>query len=55
MNALELYILQHKWSELEALNLLQDYGVISDNCVWARDVAEADWKSAMDVLLLLMP
>ena len=35
------------WNETEAMNLLQDHGVVSDNCVTAADVAEADTEKAI--------
>lgn len=29
-------------SDYEGMDLLQEHGVISDNCVWTRDVPEED-------------
>lgn len=37
-------------STIEAMNELQDQGVISDMCVWPDDVAESDVKSAINHL-----
>ena len=37
-------------SEVEGMNLLQDQGVISDNCVWAGNVATADIERAIDFI-----
>lgn len=37
-------------SEVDAMNLLQDQGVISDLCVWVADVAEADIPKAIHLL-----
>lgn len=34
-------------SEFEGMNLLQGEGIISDLCVWAADVAEADIPKAI--------
>lgn len=33
-------------TDLQAMNLLQDRGIISDLCVTVKDVAEADAKKA---------
>lgn len=35
-------------SEVDGMNALQNVGVISDNCVWAIDVAEADIPKAIE-------
>jgi hypothetical protein len=37
-NKLENWIRARFAKETEVLNILQDYGVISDNCVYAEDV-----------------
>ena len=37
-NKLENWIRARFADETEVLNILQDYGVISDNCVYAEDV-----------------
>ncbi len=42
MNALEAYILDHHLDPLLAMNLLQEHGIVSDNAIWAGDVAAAD-------------
>lgn len=54
MNALERYIAEHKLDETKAMNALQEHGIISDLCVWARDVADVDCKRATDILVLLL-
>jgi len=37
----------HRLSEVEGMNCLQLNGVISGNCVWANDVADADVKNGI--------
>ena len=37
-NKLENWIKVRDGNEVEIMNLLQDYGVVSDNAVWAKDV-----------------
>lgn len=37
INKLTYWINVRGVNEVETMNLLQDYGVISDNCVWAKD------------------
>jgi len=41
MNALRDYIEAFKLDETAVLNLLQDHGVISDECVLAEEVGDA--------------
>lgn len=53
MNALEFH-LDH-WSStraqiVEAMDYLQDRGIISDNCIWPHDVAELDARRAVEAL-----
>lgn len=36
-NKLENWIANSGSNESSVMNLLQEYGVISDNCVWAKD------------------
>ena len=36
-NKLEVWIENRKADESRIMNLLQEYGIISDNCVWAKD------------------
>lgn len=46
LNPLQTYLDLHRLDETYALNVLQDAGVISDLCVWAKDVATVDcWKA----------
>ena len=40
MNTLEHYIEAHRLNEIEVMNLLQNHGVISDNCVTAAEVGD---------------
>jgi len=40
-NSLQHYIEKNKLNEVETMNLLQDHGIISDNCVTAAEVADA--------------
>lgn len=48
---LEKYLKEHKIDEVEAMNELQNEGgVISDCCVWARDVAPANEDDAIAFL-----
>lgn len=37
-NKLENWIKVRDGNEVETMNLLQEYGVVSDNAVWAKDV-----------------
>ena len=41
MNTLRDYISAHRLDEIEILNLLQDQGIISDECVTAEDCGDA--------------
>ena len=52
MNALETFISDPSnfWTRDEAMNALQNSGVISDNCVTPADVAEADCQKAIEHL-----
>jgi hypothetical protein len=36
-NKLENWIAIRKANEVKIMNLLQNYGIVSDNCVWAKD------------------
>lgn len=36
-NKLENWIANRDINEVKVMNLLQEHGVISDNCVWAKD------------------
>ena len=48
MNALQLYIRKMNLNECQVMNLLQDHGIISDNCVNAADVASEDCGRAVE-------
>ena len=37
-NKLEKWIKTRFADEVEVMNVLQDYGVVSDNAIWAKDV-----------------
>jgi hypothetical protein len=37
-NKLENWIKARFASECDVMNILQEYGVVSDNCLWAKDV-----------------
>ena len=47
MNTLERWLLSRDIDARLAMNHLQDAGVISDECVWPADVAEADILTAI--------
>jgi hypothetical protein len=48
MNSLEQWIAaQNVITEKVVMNLLQDEGIVSDNCVWAKDVCESDCVQAV--------
>ena len=36
-NKLENWIANREVNEVKVMNLLQDYGVVSDNAIWAKD------------------
>jgi len=36
-NRLENWIANSNSNEVKVMNLLQEYGVVSDNAIWARD------------------
>lgn len=38
-NKLENWIRARFANEVEVMNILQEYGVVSDNTIWAKDVA----------------
>ena len=46
MNILEAHIRSKRLNEIESMNLLQSEGIVSDLCVFACDVAEADCVAA---------
>jgi hypothetical protein len=39
-NQLELYLEKHRIPETRAMNLLQEHGIVSDNCVTAAEVGD---------------
>lgn len=49
-NALQRYLLETHRNEVEAMNWLQDRGLISDLCIGAEDVAEGDASRAVGEL-----
>lgn len=52
-NRLERFLHFKRWAEVPAMNALTERGLISDNCVHAADVPEADTQRAIDYLLRL--
>lgn len=50
MNALELWMSTQFKTERAIMHELQEAGIISDNCVWARDVANGDAEKAVQWL-----
>lgn len=36
-NKLENWIANREANEVKVMNLLQEYGIVSDNCIWAKD------------------
>ena len=52
MNALESFIAESNTNDVYSMNTLQDQAIISDNAVWARDVANMDCFRAVKFLLL---
>jgi hypothetical protein len=50
MNALEQHIIDAGLCPIAAMNVLQDHGIVSDNAVWAGDVAAADHERAIAFL-----
>lgn len=50
MLELELCLWQLDLEKPQALEMLQDAGVISDNCITIRDIAHADIPKAMAYL-----
>lgn len=47
MNDLEQYISRHKLDTVDTMNRLQSDGIVSDNCVLARDVHPTDCEYAV--------
>jgi hypothetical protein len=49
MNKLQEYIETHpeNWRHWEAMNALQDEGLISDECITLADVADSDCEEAV--------
>lgn len=50
MNKLEEYIAESWSDEVKTMNDLQDFGVISDNSVMAKDVCDTEAKKAVEWL-----
>ena len=42
INSLCAYLKQSKLDPVKAMNALQDHGVISDNCIDAKDVGDSE-------------
>lgn len=47
MNALERFCREQGWDEKEAMNRLQEHGIVSDLAVTAADVAAVDCERAV--------
>ena len=54
MNTLEEFLNQRKLNPVEAMNLLQDNGIVSDLAVTAHDVAIVDCERAIAFLKVQM-
>jgi hypothetical protein len=50
MNKLQQFIEEHALDETLVMDALQDFGEISDCCIWAKEVAAPDDKLAVDWL-----
>ena len=50
INKLEEYIAESWSDEVKTMNDLQDFGVISDNAVMAKDLCESEAKKAVEWL-----
>jgi len=50
MTALDQFLGTHKLDEAQAMNQLQQNGIVSDECVTAKDVSEADQMDAVSFL-----
>ena len=44
-----------KLSEIDAMNMLQNHGIISDNCIMLSDIANDDIERAAEFLSLEFP
>ena len=51
MNKLQIFIKKNGLDEIKTLNLLQNNGIISDNCVTAADVADMNFPAVEKFLL----
>ena len=40
MNTLQHYLYAQNYDEIDAMNTLQDHGIVSDNCVHAAEVGD---------------
>lgn len=49
-NDFQWWLKQTRFDEVRALNLLQDAGIISDNCILAADVANVNFPAAKEFL-----
>lgn len=50
-NKTEKFIAENDLNEVRTLNLLQEYGIISDNCVRASDIADINFPAVEQFLL----
>ena len=49
-NKLQIFIEKNGLDEIKTLNLLQNNGIISDNCVTAADVADVNFPAVEEFL-----
>jgi len=47
MTTLAQFILDQRIDPVKAMNTLQNFGIVSDNCIGPEDVAEADCPRAI--------
>lgn len=50
MNLLETHLQNNGLPEVATMNMLQEYRIISDNCILACDVADQDCIKAVEFL-----
>ena len=53
MNTLQHYLHAQSYDEIDAMNTLQDHGIVSDNCITASEVI--DTGKAVSFLNTLLP
>ena len=53
-NKLEIFIEKNELNEINTLNLLQNNGIISDNCVTASDVSDLNFPAVEKFLIAVI-